>query len=163
VVQPANEGEASFAGFGGKGSVRAFLHVPAGAPWRAGESYVSEQNGAASKLSLYPGRYAVHARGANGVALTTIDTAALPPGPLQIELRRGAPLRIDNRAGDGMVSYAITTAAGQPVSRGVLGRQPGFVFDLPPGDYRVRVATGVGVPQERSFTLPPAGATLSIP
>jgi hypothetical protein len=163
VLRAAVEIELSFDGFGGKGSVRSsLLDVPPGARWRSAESYTSEGDGPA-KLVLYPGRHALFARGANGIALLEVDTAALPAGPLRFELRRGASLQIDNRAPDGFVRYAIATTRGARVAGGDLTTRRGFAHELPPGEYRVTVQTGAGTPQQRTLTLPPGGATLTLP
>ncbi len=164
VLRPVVEVELTFAGFGGNGSVRTLLlDVPAGARWRTEDGHHSEQNGTAQKLSLYPGRYALLARGENGMALLELDTAALPAGPLRFDLRPTASLQIDNRVGEGVASFEIANVRGVPVYRGELGSRRGFAIQLLPGDYRVTVATGAGAPQTRAFTLPAAGAVLALP
>jgi len=74
TMRAAIELELSFAGSGGSGSATTFwIDAPRDARWRSAEQYCSEQNGPTAKVSLYPGRHSLIARGKNGVALAQPD------------------------------------------------------------------------------------------
>lgn len=163
AMRPAGEFEISFAGSGGKGTVYAYwLDAPRNARWRATDSWFSEENAPVAKASLYPGRYALFARGKNGVALLEIDTAALPREPLRLPWAAGARLQIDNKIGTGFLQLEIASARGLPVHRTELGSRMGYSFELPPGDYVATMRSSTGT-TTKPFHLPAAGATLTVP
>jgi hypothetical protein len=156
--------EFSTAELGKGGQVRLnWLDMPAGSGWQPREFSHRGDSGALQTVSLFPGRYAVVARGEGGVAVQTIDTRALPPSPLHFALQRGAQLTIESRLGAGSARCTIATASGITVYRGELGSRRTPSFELPPGDYVATVDAGSGVVTTKPFTLPPSGTTIDLP
>lgn len=156
--------EISFAGSGGSGSVYLYwLDVPRGSRWRSSDQFFSEQNGATAKTSLFPGRYALIARGKNTVALLELDTSALPPQPLHLPWTAPASLRIDNKAVTTYVQFEIATGAGVPVYRGEAGNRGGYTVGLPPGDYVATIRGSGGSVTQKTIALPKSGAVLTLP
>ncbi|MBM4061627.1 MAG: carboxypeptidase regulatory-like domain-containing protein [Planctomycetes bacterium] len=164
TLMPSVKLELALDEFGGAGSVRVrWLGVPNRAGWRGDEHYYSAENGTRQTLSLFPGRHALFARGKAGVALLEVDTMSLPPQPLRLQLQRGAKLRVDCRAGPGVVQLELRTQASVVVHERELSGQKDYELELPPGDYVATITTPGHPPTQRTVSLGPAGTTLTVP
>lgn len=122
TMRPGVDVEISFAGSGGSGGATAhWLDAPRDSRWGPTAVHFSEQSGTTAKSSLFPGRYALFARGKNGVALLELDTNALPPQPLRLPWTAPASLRVQNQGGTTFVQFEIASVRGLPVYRGESG------------------------------------------
>ncbi|HEU4419373.1 MAG TPA: hypothetical protein VFT55_10570, partial [Planctomycetota bacterium] len=162
TMRPGVDVEISFAGSGGTGSATAYwLDAPRDSRWSTA-AHFSEQSGTTAKSSLFPGRYAVFARGKNGVALLELDTNALPQQPLRLPWTAPASLRVQNQGGTTFVQFEIANARGLPVYRGESGNRD-YDISLPPGDYVATIRGSGGSVTRKSVTLPAGGAVLTLP
>jgi hypothetical protein len=148
--------------FGGSGSVRVFwLGSAAGA--RSGGTYIIPRNGASQKVSWFPGRYSLTARGKGGVARLEFDTAAPPAQPIRFDLRPGASLRIVPTVTGEFATFEVATVSGATVYRGETRGGTGNTTELPAGDYTLTVTDLTGATTRRQFTLPQSGTSIAIP
>lgn len=113
------------------------------------------------KLRVTPGRHGVFVNSKQGCALLEFDTAALPPQPIRVALRPGAPLRLDNRVGSGFTNVVIRSAVGTVVLDGEFTGTKGRDVSVPVGNYTATLVGSRGA-AERSFTVGNDGGTLVI-
>ncbi|HZN38252.1 MAG TPA: hypothetical protein VFD82_05580 [Planctomycetota bacterium] len=164
TMQRGVELEISFAGSGGAGSASMYwLDAPRDSRWRSTDHRFSEQTGPTAKTSLFPGRYALLARGKSGVALLELDTNAMPPQPLRLPWTAPASLRVQNQGVATFVQFEIANARGLPVYRGEAGNRGDYDIPLPPGDYVATIRGSGGSVTKKDIRLPASGAVLTLP
>lgn len=163
VLPPPTPVEMQIANLTGSGSLRIHLLDPLRPDWTAGQMHFSIEGAGVRKYDFFPGRYAVLATGAEGVAMTVIDLRTVPPGPLGFELRRGAELRIETNFGAVMAEYELASADGVIVRRREVRSAASEVVELPPGRYAVRITDQSGTVTRREFELPAGGMTMRLP
>lgn len=156
--------EVAFVGdFGGEGTVRlTWLDAPQRPGCAVADSYLSAQNGATLRGGLHPGRYAALATSKGAGALFLLDTAALPPLPIRIDLRPGAQLRI--RGGRDGQSVDVEVRAGNgAICRQRRYRGPiDYADTLPLGSYVVTITDNHGVATQRTIVLSRDGAVVDL-
>jgi hypothetical protein len=156
--------EVSFADLGEKGSLRTRWLDNSNLPAAAGKAqYYSTENGSSQKLSLYPGRHSVLAKGTNGAALFMLDTAALPAQPIHILLKPAADLRIVSRVVTSITRITLRHESGAIVFEYDYSGIDDYVVSLPPGNYEAELADASGTTSKRSITLTREGAVLTVP
>ena len=163
VLAPGVPVAFDLANFEGQGFIWFYSLDPLRPGWTSSAGHVAVENGKAQSLSLYPGRYGMHATGQNGVALLEIDVRQAPPAPVRFDLRRGAALRIEYSVANGAVGLELRSEAGMLVRRRSVTTSMRESVELPEGTYTAATTDAKGATTRRTIRLTSAGALLTIP
>lgn len=112
---------------------------------------------------LPAGRHGIYVANESHCAFLELDTAALPPQPIQVALEPGAPLRLRCGMSGGIGAAVVRSPRGIRVFDRELNSNWEQTIRIPPGAYEVEVTVGNGTPQRRSLTVPIEGAELTFP
>jgi hypothetical protein len=141
----------------------AWLDAPAQPGVSTRELYFASNRGSKLRASVFPGRYAVRAVADGRVGATEIDTNALPPQPIRIDLQPAAPLHLRRTANGTGVRFEIRAGNGALVHSRWCNGPLDYNLPLLPGTYSVDFVDLAGVRTHRTVVLPQSGAMLELP
>ncbi|MBL8747597.1 MAG: Ig-like domain-containing protein [Planctomycetes bacterium] len=114
-----------------------------------------------ARVRLLDGRHGVFVTNGQECAAIELDTRTLPSQPIRVVLGPGAPLRVDNRVGDGFADVTIRNAAGTIVDDDDYTGLVGKLVCVPPGTYEATITNRRGA-TKRTVEVGADGGTLIV-